>query len=150
MWAGRKRGGKEAFAFAPPTQEGSGNQTSQRVRDPCTVLALRPQYTKGNGDAHIHWQARDCICVRLIGWCYGYEPHFFFQDTLLNEEERAVLYELDQTFLQDDEEEKKPPGCCWRVLHICGITFSDKGVISLMASLFIMVIGVVLLVVAQP
>lgn len=60
-----------------------------------------------------------------------------------------MLYELDQTFLQDDEEEKKPPGCCWRALHFCGIIFSDKGVISLVASLFIMVIGVVLLVVVQ-
>lgn len=60
-----------------------------------------------------------------------------------------MLYELDQTFLQDEDEEKKPPGHCWRALHICGIIFSDKGVISLIATLFIMVIGVVLLVVAR-
>ena len=59
-----------------------------------------------------------------------------------------MLYELDQSFLQDEDEEKKPPGRCWRALHICGIIFSDKGVISLIATLFIMVIGVVLLVVA--
>ena len=72
------------------------------------------------------------------------------QDTLLNEEERAVLYELDQTFLQDvDEEKQQPAGRCRGVLHTCEMIFSDKGVISLIASFFIMVIGVALLVLAR-
>jgi len=77
-------------------------------------------------------------------------PLLYPQDTLLNEEERAVLYELDQAFLQDgDEEKQKPSGRCQRVLHTCEMIFSDKGVISLIASFFIMVIGVALLVLGR-
>jgi len=38
---------------------------------------------------------------------------------------------------------------CQRVLHTCEMIFSDKGVISLIASFFIMVIGVALLVLAR-
>jgi len=36
-------------------------------------------------------------------------PLLHLQDTLLNEEERVVLYELDQAFLQDGDEEKQKP-----------------------------------------
>ena len=61
-----------------------------------------------------------------------------------------MLYELDQTFLQDvDEEKQQPAGRCRVVLHTCEMIFSDKGVISLIASFFIMVIGVALLVLAR-
>lgn len=69
------------------------------------------------------------------------------QDSLLNAEERAMLYELDQAFLGEDEEEGEVTmKSCRSYLHSCCHCLSDVGVISLIITVFITVVGVSLLV----
>ena len=70
------------------------------------------------------------------------------QDQLLNEEERAVLYELDQSFIQEDSDEDQGPGSQLKACLACCEVYCcrDKGVLSLIAMFFVCVIGVVLLV----
>ncbi len=73
--------------------------------------------------------------------------HSRLQDSLLNAEERAVLYELDQAFLGDDEEEGEGPSVgCQACLHSCEQFLSDKGIISLIVTFFVAVVGVAMLV----
>lgn len=66
----------------------------------------------------------------------------------MNEEERAALYELDQSFLTDDDDIIKPSKSstrCNSCLQSCSHLFLDKGAISLMVTFFILAIGIVLL-----
>ena len=80
---------------------------------------------------------------------YIYPP---LQDTLLNEEERAVLYELDQSFLTDEDDIIKPSKSsthCASCLQCCSHVFLDKGAVSIMVTFFIMVTGIVLLVLSR-
>ena len=58
-----------------------------------------------------------------------------------------MLYELDQVFLRDeDEDQQKKLSTCQAS---CMMTISDKGVLSLMVTFIILVIGIVLLVLAR-
>ena len=68
----------------------------------------------------------------------------------MSDEERAVLHELDQTFLKDDEEEGEGGASrCRAFLHSCEMVATDKGVVSLVVTFFIIVVGVALLVVVD-
>ncbi len=69
----------------------------------------------------------------------------------MNDEERAVLYELDQSFLKDDDE---PVGMMsstgWvQCVRCCHLVCLDKGAISMVVSLFITLVGVAILVLAR-
>ncbi len=72
------------------------------------------------------------------------------QESLLDAEERAMLYELDQAFLREDEEEGEAAFVSFRsCLRSCKACLTDKGVVSLIVTLCIAVVGVALLVVYQ-
>ncbi len=69
------------------------------------------------------------------------------QDNLLNDEERAVLYELDQSFLTDDDELGAVGSSkCSQCMRCCELVCLDKGTISMVITFLIMTIGVALLV----
>ena len=71
------------------------------------------------------------------------------QDTLLNDEERAVLSELDKSFLYDEEESQKKKGsckhCCRKVVGF----LTNKGVVSLYLTTLLLLLGVGLLIVTR-
>lgn len=74
------------------------------------------------------------------------------QETLLSDEERAVLHELDQSFLIGEEDIHKPSESstrCTSCLEGCSHVFFDKGAISLVAMFVILAIGIALLVLAR-
>ena len=61
-----------------------------------------------------------------------------------------MLHELDQTFLRDDQggetgQEKKCRAC----LNCCETVISDKAIVSLVITFFIVVVGVALLALAR-
>ena len=64
---------------------------------------------------------------------------------MLNEEERAVLDELDRSFLRDGEESKKKITPCRRVCNF----LTRKGVVSLYLTLFLLLFGVALLIIVR-
>lgn len=74
------------------------------------------------------------------------------QESLLSDEEKAVLYELDQPFLKNELEEdhqRQLSSRCSSLLHVVWVIVSDKGVVSLILTFFILMIGVALLVLSR-
>ena len=69
----------------------------------------------------------------------------------MSDEEKAVLYELDQPFLRnelDDDGQSQLASRCSSLLHMAWTITSDKGVVSLVLT-FILMIGVALLVLSR-
>lgn len=62
-----------------------------------------------------------------------------------------MLYELDQSFIQEDSDEKQGPGSRLKTCLECCEAYCclDKGVLSLIAMFFVSVIGIVLLALVQ-
>lgn len=76
-------------------------------------------------------------------------PNLLLQDALLNEEERAVLDELDNSFLYDeDTSRRKITPCSDRCRKICEI-LTHKGVVSLFLTLLLLLVGVGLLIIVK-
>ena len=68
---------------------------------------------------------------------------------MLNEEERAVLDELDKSFLNDeDESRRKPTPCAAQCQKICEI-LTQKGIVSLFLTLLLLLFGVGLLIIVR-
>lgn len=60
-----------------------------------------------------------------------------------------MLHELDQTFLRDDQGEERRETRCRACLHCCETVVSDKAVVSLVITFFIVVVGVALVALAR-
>lgn len=67
----------------------------------------------------------------------------------MNEEERAVLQELEKSFLYDEDESKKESSCSSeRCQKVCDF-LTNKGVVSLYLTLILLLVGVGLLIVVR-
>ena len=69
-------------------------------------------------------------------------PLIFFQASLLNEEEKAVIHALDATLTPDGFSLEHEPSFCTKCLSA---VLCDKGVISLLVMVTILITGVIVL-----